>query len=213
MRNGGSTDGVYTVQPRDGGAPISVFCELASVNGGWLIIQRRTDGSQDFYKKWNEYRDGFGDLQNEFWLGNTNIHRLTNQGVYDLRVDLEDFDGNTSYALYRNFTIASEDEYFRLNVGQYTGDAGDGLEYHNNWRFSTVDRSFAKDGYNCSDSVHGAWWYSHCAESNLNGLYLKNEIPDPVMATRDPQGVTWLSWPMYSYSLKGSVMKIRPGSP
>ena len=35
------------------------------------IIQRRTDGSEIiiFYRTWNEYIDGFGDLSNGFWLG------------------------------------------------------------------------------------------------------------------------------------------------
>ena len=56
--------------------------------------------------------------------GNTNIYRITRQRVYELKVDLEDFDGNTSYALYKIFSVASEDDYFKLTVGQYSGSAG-----------------------------------------------------------------------------------------
>ncbi|XP_041372734.1 ficolin-1-A-like [Gigantopelta aegis] len=93
----------------------------SSGSGG--VIQRRTDGSEDFYRTWDEYRDGFGDLNNEFWLGNTNIHRLSRQGVFDLRIDMEDFEGNRVYAQYTNFSLASEQDYFRLRVGNYSGDA------------------------------------------------------------------------------------------
>ena len=37
------------------------------------VIQRRTDGSVDFFRPWNDYRDGFGDLNNEFWLGKAGL--------------------------------------------------------------------------------------------------------------------------------------------
>jgi len=49
---------------------------------GWTVIQRRLDGSVDFYRNWSDYRLGFGHLDGEFWLGNERIHQLTNQGKY-----------------------------------------------------------------------------------------------------------------------------------
>ena len=59
------------------------------------MFQKRLDGSVDFYRSWTEYKRGFGNLAGEFWLGLDSIHRLTTSGSYKLRVDLEDFDGNT----------------------------------------------------------------------------------------------------------------------
>ncbi len=49
---------------------------------GWTIIQQRINGLVDFYRGWNDYENGFGDLQTEFWLGNKKIHQLTSQGQY-----------------------------------------------------------------------------------------------------------------------------------
>ena len=112
--------GVYTINP-DVSEIIGVFCDQATAGGGWLVFQKRLDGSVDFYRGWAEYKRGFGSLTGEFWLGLDKIHRLTSSGNYKLRVDLEDFSGNTYYAEYDFFKVASEREKYELSVGSYSG--------------------------------------------------------------------------------------------
>ena len=94
---GNGKSGIYTINP-DGKQPFKVFCDMDTNNGGWTVIQRRSDGSVDFFKNWVDYKLGFGSLENEFWLGNDNIHRLTKRKNMMIRFDLEDVDGNKSLA-------------------------------------------------------------------------------------------------------------------
>ena len=63
---------------------------------------------------------GFGNLNGEFWLGLDKIHRLTKERCR-LHVDLEDINGNTSYAEYDFFGVASERSKYRLSLGSYSG--------------------------------------------------------------------------------------------
>ena len=124
-----SSSGVYTINP-DGDKPIQVLCDMATDGRGWTVFQRRLDGSVDFYLGWESYQNGFGDLSGELWLGNNNLHRLTAADDVMLRVDLEDFDGNITYAEYTTFKVADEADKYRLLIGGYSGTADDSLTYH-----------------------------------------------------------------------------------
>ena len=168
--------------------------------GGWAVFQRRKDGSVDFFLNWIDYEEGFGDLNGEFWLGLSKIHRLTQDGTdYTLRVDLEDFENETRYAKYSTFNIGDNTTDYTITVGGYSGDAGDSLAYHNGRKFTTKDRD--NDVYNgyCAVDFSGAWWYGSCYDSNLNGLYF-NEF--------NRSGVNWYNFRYYQ-SLKFTEMKLQ----
>ncbi|XP_071785230.1 ficolin-1-like isoform X2 [Asterias amurensis] len=200
LARGEACSGVYAVKP-DCGAPFDVYCDMETDGGGWTVFQRRQDGSVDFYLDFANYSRGFGNLEGEFWLGNDNLHRLTAQGEYELRVDLTGFDDDTGFALFESFSIADVSDNYRLLLGSYSGTAGNMLVYHNNRAFTTKDRDNDAWGVNCAERVHGAWWYRACYASNLNGRYF-NE------ASTNEEGIKWRYF-SGSRSLKTTEMKIR----
>lgn len=48
---------------------------------------------------------------------------LTNNGKYELRVDLTDKTNKTTYALFKIFTVGDENSKFKLTIGGYSGTA------------------------------------------------------------------------------------------
>ncbi|XP_078382553.1 uncharacterized protein LOC144665226 isoform X4 [Oculina patagonica] len=204
-KSGKRNSGVYTINP-DGSGTFDVFCDQTTAGGGWTVFQKRQDGSVDFYLGWADYKRGFGNLNGEFWLGLEKIHRLTSSGQYKLRVDLEDFAGNTAYAEYGSFGVASEGNKYQLSMGSYSGTAGDSLAYHNGYPFTTKDQDNDSDSGNCALQFKGAWWYNSCHDSNLNGIYHHGQY-------FGTDSVTWYRWTpnnKYYESAKRAEMKIRP---
>eukprot|EP00057_Strongylocentrotus_purpuratus_P025921 XP_011680395.1 PREDICTED: ryncolin-1-like [Strongylocentrotus purpuratus] len=206
--------GVYPIYPdRAGDDPLFVYCDMETDGGRWTVFQRRQDGSVDFFLFWSNYKHGFGNVSSEHWLGNDNIHRLSRQKTYELRIDLEDFEGHTRYATYSNFSIADEVANYTLALGSYSRDAGDSMSYHAGLPFSTQDRDHGSRprGYaRCAIRRKGAWWYTggytDCQRAHLNGLYLKG----PFAPGTQSKGVVWRSWLGNFYSLKKTEMKLRP---
>ncbi|XP_069491066.1 tenascin-X isoform X9 [Ambystoma mexicanum] len=180
--------------------PIKVFCDMETDGGGWIVFQRRMNGKTNFWRNWQDYALGFGNLTQEFWLGNENLHKITSQGVYELRVDLRT-KNESAYAIYDSFRVDTQASYYRLRLGKYSGTAGDSLSYHNNMIFSTRDRDRNKHIMPCAISYRGAWWYKNCHYVNLNGLYGNN---------KDHQGVNWYDWKGFEFSIPFTEMKMRP---
>uniref|UniRef100_W5N1E0 Ficolin-1-like n=1 Tax=Lepisosteus oculatus TaxID=7918 RepID=W5N1E0_LEPOC len=205
LDQGNYMSGWYTVRIA-GGKALQVFCDMETDGGGWLVIQRRMDGSVDFYRDWNAYKKGFGNQQTEFWLGNDNINALTASGNFQLRIDLKDFDDIATFAKYQSFKILGESDKYKLLLGNFMGGtAGDSLTSHNNQAFSTKEQdNDSYGGGNCATAYSGAWWYNVCHDSNLNGLYLKGHHDSFA------NGINWHSGKGYNYSYKYSGMKIRP---
>ncbi|KFB52558.1 AGAP010775-PA-like protein [Anopheles sinensis] len=155
---------------------ISVYCEQSAYGGGWIVFQHRFNGEEDFYRNWVDYRDGFGSLDGEFWLGLENLHQLTSSRKHELMIVVIDTRGNYGYAHYDHFVIDDESENFKLKiVGRYEGTARDTLKQRLGDKFTTKDED--NDGWiygNCAVSWKGAWWYDSCGSSDLNGPYAKS---------------------------------------
>ena len=185
---------------------MQVYCDMESDGGGWMVLQRRMDGTEDFYHGWDDYVKGFGDLSGEFWLGLNKIHRLTNAAPdvnSTLRVELEDFKKEARFAKYDLFKVDDSSMKYEIEIGGYSGDAGDSMTYYNGMKFSTNDQDNDVSHLNCAASYKGAWWYKSCHHANLNGLYLSGTH------STYADGVEWYHWKGYYYSLKISEMKIR----
>ncbi|VDI12789.1 Hypothetical predicted protein [Mytilus galloprovincialis] len=167
--------GVYTIKPA-GGTGLKAYCDMETDGGGWTVFQRRLDGNDKLYK-------------------------LTSRGQYELRVNLEDFNGDKAYAKYSNFFIGDKSTNYKLTVKGYSGTAGDCLKTHNDHAFSTKDKDNDNHSFeNCAKMYKGAWWYYTCHVSNLNGLYVGNK--------KDDRGINWQLW-KGSQSMKTTSMMIR----
>ncbi|XP_073397351.1 ficolin-1-A-like [Dendrobates tinctorius] len=199
--------GWYTIYP-DGRRPLAVLCDMDTDGGGWIVFQRRIDGSVDFNRDWNSYQWGFGSQLSEFWLGNEHLHRLTSSGSYQLRFDLEDFTGNRTYATYSNFKIDGESDQFTLRYDSFIeGEAGNSLEKHKNQAFSTRDQNndkSTKTGQSCAEYFKGGWWFESCHLAHLNGEYVEGEHKIK------GKGIIWYNFKGNFYSLKSSEIKFRP---
>ncbi|XP_073903505.1 tenascin-R isoform X2 [Castor canadensis] len=201
LMNGDTLSGVYTIFLNgELSQKLQVYCDMTTDGGGWIVFQRRQNGQTDFFRKWADYRIGFGNLEDEFWLGLDNIHRITSQGRYELRVDMRDGQ-EVAFAYYDKFSVEDSRSLYKLRIGSYNGTAGDSLSYHQGRPFSTEDRDNDVAVTNCAMSYKGAWWYKNCHRTNLNGKYGES---------RHSQGINWYHWKGHEFSIPFVEMKMRP---
>ncbi|KAM3620039.1 uncharacterized protein V6R79_017419 [Siganus canaliculatus] len=208
---GQRVSGVYTIQPENS-EPFNVLCQMTS-EGGWTVIQKRYDGSQNFNQVWESYKRGFGNLNGEFWLGLQSIHSLANQGEYVLQVEVSDWAGHQQPATLHKFQLDGEEKQFSLHLEDESSSEGQDKAMStgaSGLPFSTADRDndLAAE-VNCADLLSGGWWFSSCGESNLNGRF-----PRRLRALRRQkhrrQGMFWTSMTGQNIPVTATLLKIAP---
>ncbi|KAL7981926.1 hypothetical protein Chor_000983 [Crotalus horridus] len=162
------------------------------------------------------------DIQNRDKEGESSVINLGEEtkykGNYTLKIDLSDFMDEQRFAQYEKFQVADEQNFYKMNCGQYSGTAGDSLTggfhpevkwwaNHQGMKFSTKDRDNDNYEKNCAEEDHAGWWFNRCHTANLNGLYYNGPY-----SARTDDGIVWYTWRGWWYSLKSVVMKIRPSN-
>ncbi|XP_041728543.1 angiopoietin-related protein 5 [Coregonus clupeaformis] len=180
--------GIYIIHPENTDTAFEVFCEMDYMDGGWTVMQRRTDGMTDFGRPWTDYTDGFGHLPGEHWLGLRKVFHVVNQKEvrFQLHIALVSGDDTSSYASYDDFRLDNETHFYSIHLGRYAGSAGDAFRGYDQDQnqdtapFSTLDVD--NDGCSpfcslsnqtvesCSLQHHrSGWWFNQCGLANLNG--------------------------------------------
>lgn len=210
LRKGGATcDGIYVVFPK-GRRAVRVLCDMTTDGGGWTILMRRGDYKEkmtSFNRNWLSYKNGFGDSEGEFWIGNDVINFLTSEEQNILRIHMSAFDDDEINLDYSSFAVGNESTNYVLDLG-YPIDgsipAANSLKYHDKHPFSTFDRKNDNFAQNCASTYKGGWWFNGCYFGFLTGEYFK-----PEDKRQNWEGILWYDW-KGNAALKGAEMMIRP---
>lgn len=144
-----------------------VLCNSDIAGPGWTVIQKRIGSGVDFYRDWDEYKNGFGDSWNQdFFLGLEKIHRLTTDQPHELYIHMQKFDGSTFFARYHEFAISCEGDQYRLSkLGGFSGTTTDHFSYNKDKKFSTYDRDNDLSKRDCAKLHLGGWWHGDCTNA------------------------------------------------
>ena len=56
LDSGETTNGIYLLRPQSANRLLQAWCEQTKAQGGWTVIQRRQDGSVNFFRTWEQYK-------------------------------------------------------------------------------------------------------------------------------------------------------------
>ena len=172
--------GLYVIPNycKDDHLEAEAYCDTINGGGGWLVVQRRQDGSVDFNRTWLEYEDGFGKLTGEFWYGLRALHCLTGQGDWEMRMDIKLANGTNIFLQYEQFKVASAKDKYKLTVGGFQGTTTDPMTAHNEMKFTTKDSdndisatTNCAVGYGLDQPIGGWWFGKYCWLISPNIIY------------------------------------------
>ena len=194
-------DGPHTIYPERPSLPsLEVSCDQDTNGGGWIMYQRRVNGTLNFTRTWAEYKILFGkngDNTTELWLGNEHVYQLLQSfggRKVTLRIEVDAFDGDSGWIEATDFTMGDVSAEYIIYWNNLTTTASPkpmahSWNNHNNQSFKTYD--FDGGDPRCLTYATGGWWYGRtvCTNVYLNGNYSDNVRPGIYVPVFKPVGL------------------------
>ncbi|XP_061191100.1 fibroleukin-like [Saccostrea echinata] len=180
LEDGRNNTGLYEIYSYGTSSrSVRVYCDMETMDGGWTVIQKRVDGSLSFERTWLEYKNGFGESEQNVWIGNDAIHHLTKGKNSSLYVSITLVNGSKLNELYAHFSVSDEAALYKLLLaGPATGTLGDRMmdtgssnTDPSGMNFTSPDRDNDRMSGNCARSYKGGWWFNNCHDAFLNGQW------------------------------------------
>ena len=166
-------DGPHTVYPGiENLTTLTVSCDQTASGGGWTVWLRRSAVANDtsFNRTWDEYKTGFGrhgGPHTELYLGNENVHHLTQNEQTEILLEGVTYNGGSCSARADYVKLASESDEYSVTFGLLSRviNASDGIfEFHENAPFSATP-------HQCPAYGNSMWWYAQCTMFFLVGTH------------------------------------------
>merc|ERR1711970_334280 len=141
---------------------------------GWILLQQRDVTAKNAFalKYWNDYKNGFQESGNAYWLGLQEMHEKTLTGRWKVVLAFR-CEGQIKCLAHEDFKVDSENANFMLHLGPEVNrkdiPASETFSYSSNNPFSTIDRENDKrSDENCAREWEGGWWHEDCYYLCLN---------------------------------------------
>ena len=135
-------------------------------------MQNKLSNSAYFNQSWSNFKNGFSDLNGNYWLGNEAIHSKTSSATCELYVIMTFLsNGAAQYVKYKPFSINTEAMNYALVSLTFAGGnvSSDALNGRAGKTFSTFDKDNDADtANNCAALCGGGWWYGSGANIAVN---------------------------------------------
>ena len=124
----------------------------------------RINHDTSFNRNWQDYKTGFGSIENNYWMGLDNMRKILGDQKMKLRIEMFNKISDHSFLIYDRFSIDSERKYYTLDLGfKIDGNTPDTFSSHNLLKFTTYDVDNDSNLFlNCAKSYSAGWWFANC---------------------------------------------------
>jgi len=210
--------------PVQGGSAVlkHAYCDMHTDGGGWMGVLRRDKSRQlSFIRSFKNYKNGFGKLGREYWLGLENLHYFTSQTAgTELLAEMVK-DGVKYVAYYENFLIESEAANYTLRVSGFNANKSnisDAFSASDGFRFEHFDQEIPRDevgnqygqlSFHCH-FYYNPWWFGVIGNESCTGVaFTKYYYTSFIDTTILPDGYIW-TVDGHKIGFDFVEMKIRP---